>query len=137
MVVNIDWAPTLIDAAGLPVPSDIQGKSVLPLLTNTSNAGKAWRNAMYYRYYEYPDPHRVAPHIGIRTHRYKLIWFEAPENSWELYDLQQDKLEVNNLYGKREHAGLVKDLQQQLIQLALNYKDEDGAGRIKAAIANE
>lgn len=95
MLVNIDFAPTLIDLAGVKVPTDMHGKSFAPLLSAASV--KDWRKAMYYHYYEYPQPHQVAPHFGIRTERYKLIRFYGPHDDWELFDLQNDRLEVKNL----------------------------------------
>src|SRR5512134_2590934 len=73
MVVSIDFAPTLLDLAGVGIPADLQGVSFRPLIT--SGKTTSWRKSMYYHYYEYPDHHRVLPHYGIRTDRYKLICF--------------------------------------------------------------
>jgi hypothetical protein len=84
-----------------------------------------WRQAMYYHYYEYPQPHRVAPHFGIRTNRYKLIRFYGPYDSWELFDIEQDRSEVKNLINEPAMKGLISDLKQQLKDLILQYKDED------------
>jgi arylsulfatase A-like enzyme len=129
MVVNIDMTPTLLSIANTAVPPDIQGESMLPLLTGKKGA-KPWRTAMYYRYYEYPEPHAVSPHLGIRTQRYKLMRFEKPQPYWELYDLKNDKLEINNLYGQPKYNKLVKELKQQLKQLALYYEDAQGASLV-------
>jgi arylsulfatase A-like enzyme len=85
MILNVDFAPTLLEAAGLKVPSDMQGRSILPLLRG--QPPKDWRTAMYYRYYHYPQDHRVQPHYGLRTTRYKLVYFNKI-NQWELFDLQ-------------------------------------------------
>lgn len=130
MVVNIDFAPTLLEAAGIAVPADIQGKSILPLLRPGNRNKSNWRTAMYYRYYEYPEPHRVSPHIGIRTQRYKLIRFEKPNPYWELIDLQQDPQEMKNLYGQKGYEKLTQQLHKQLIALANAYGDTDGVQKI-------
>jgi len=124
MIVNIDFAPTLLNAAGVPVPADMQGKSFLPLFTKDTR-GMNWRKAVYYHYYEYPEPHHVAPHFGIRTERYKLIRFYGPSTYWELYDLQQDPGEVKNIYGTKGNEKLEAGLKQQLKELIQQYKDND------------
>ncbi|MEO5593433.1 MAG: sulfatase [Chitinophagaceae bacterium] len=124
MIVNIDFAPTLLNAAGVKVPDDMQGKSFLPLFKkNNSNTG--WRKAMYYHYYEYPEPHHVSPHFGIRTQRYKLIRFYGPADFWELYDLQKDPNEIKNIYAVKSNEKLVAGLKKQLEDLIKQYKDED------------
>ena len=87
MILNVDFAPTLMDAAGLKTPADMQGRSFLPLLKG--ERPKDWRTSMYYRYYHYPMHHRVQPHYGVRTERYKLIYFNKIDQ-WELFDLQKD-----------------------------------------------
>ena len=84
MVLNVDFAPTFLAAAGLPVPADMQGKNALGVLAGNTPAG--WRTDMYYRYYHYPADHRVQPHIGVRTLTHKLIHFNKIDQ-WELYDL--------------------------------------------------
>jgi arylsulfatase A-like enzyme len=123
MVVNIDFTPTILEMAHLPVPSDIQGKSFASFLTKP-NISKPWRKAMYYHYYEYPEPHKVAPHFGIRTGRYKLIRFYGPFDKWELYDLATDKSEMHNLIGKKAVEELTQSLKKQLLKLAQEYKDD-------------
>ena len=123
MLVNIDFAPTLIDLAGIKVPADMHGKSFAPLLSGSPV--KDWRKAMYYHYYEYPQPHHVAPHFGIRTERYKLIRFYGAHDAWELFDLQNDRLEVKNLIDDPSKKALIADLKKQLRALVLQYKDED------------
>ena len=123
MVVNIDFAPTIIDMAGVKVPEDMQGKSFKNMLSGYGR--QLWRQAMYYHYYEYPQPHRVAPHFGIRTNRYKLIRFYGPYDSWELFDIEKDRSEVKNLINEPGMKGLISDLKQQLRDLILQYKDED------------
>src|SRR5262249_27110974 len=73
MIINADFAPTLLACAGEKVPADMQGQSFLPLLQGEKP--KDWRTSMYYRYYHYPMHHKVQPHYGVRTERYKLIYF--------------------------------------------------------------
>ncbi len=130
MVVNIDFAPTLLEIAGAKIPEDIQGKSFLKLVTQ-SKQPLAWRDAMYYHYYEYPEPHHVAPHFGIRTQQYKLIRFYGPHDSWELFDLVKDKMEMHNIYGKAGYAEIIKKLKTQLKELISTYKDEEAAAVLK------
>ena len=125
MVVNIDFAPTLIDYAGIPVPKDMQGKSFKGLLENSSVLQKDWRKAMYYHYYEYPEPHRVAPHLGIRTDRYKLIRFYGAVNKWELFDLQNDPHEMKNLIDDASQKNRILQLKKQLMDLVKQYKDAE------------
>lgn len=127
MVVNIDFTPTLLEMAGISIPPDIQGKSFASrLITNKSD--EDWRKAMYYHYYEYPRPHNVAPHFGIRTMRYKLIRFYGPFDAWELFDLSNDKTESNNLYGKPEFDTITLQLKLDLVKLAKEYKDDLAVG---------
>ena len=124
MIVNIDFAPTLIDFAGLKIPSDIQGKSFKNIVANKS-IQHSWRKAMYYHYYEYPEPHHVAPHFGIRTERYKLIRFYGAVNKWELFDLKDDPHEMKNLIGESSLKEIIKQLKMQLKELAGMYKDAE------------
>jgi arylsulfatase A-like enzyme len=128
MVVNIDFAPTILDIAGIKQPADIQGQSFLPALRNKEYK---WRNAVYYHYYEYPEPHHVSPHFGIRTARYKLIRFYGPADSWELYDLQNDPAEMQNLYGKKEYGSVIAQLKKQLNNLVVKYADTEAEEILK------
>lgn len=123
MVMNLDIAPTILDFAGVSIPSDTQGESFSSLLKDGKFEGK-WRESIYYHYYEYPEPHRVAPHFGIRTERYKLIRFYGPVDSWELYDLERDPEEMVNLYGRKGLDSLTGRLKSALLDLAIHYKDE-------------
>ncbi|WP_217605655.1 sulfatase [Chitinophaga sp. GbtcB8] len=120
LMVNIDWAPAILDMAGVPAPAEMQGTSFLPLLKgDTTN----WRKAAYYHYYEFPQPHHVYPHFGIRTEKYTLVRFYDQTNTWELYDLQKDPQEMFNLYGQAAYKQLTATLKQQLRQLIQEYKD--------------
>ena len=122
MALNLDLAPTLLDFAGAPIPESMQGRSMKPLLEN----GKArrWRKAIYYHYYEYPHGwHKVRPHYGIRTERYKLIHFYNEPAYWELYDLEKDPDELNNLYGQPGYEKRAGKLKLQLEALRKQYKD--------------
>ncbi|MGD9563298.1 MAG: sulfatase [Pyrinomonadaceae bacterium] len=121
MVLNVDFAPTFLDAAGAQIPGDMQGRSFLPLLDGRTPKG--WRTSMYYRYY-HPGDHNVAAHYGIRTNRYKLIYFNKLDQ-WELYDLKKDPTEMNNLYGHPSAERLVKKLKAELVRLKEELKDED------------
>lgn len=120
-VMNLDIAPTCLDAAGVAIPQDMQGRSVLPLLTGKKEKG---REAMYYHYYENGE-HAVSPHFGVQTKKYKLIRFYKRVNSWELYDLQKDPHDMHNLYGKKGYEKITKQLKSQLNALIAQYEDED------------
>jgi arylsulfatase A-like enzyme len=130
MVQNIDFAPTLLDMVGIHIPNDMQGKSFFPMLKNT-HASFKWRDAIYYHYYEYPEPHRVAPHFGIRTQRYKLIRFYGPHNEWELYDLTKDPHEMNNMIHDHSNTSLINQLKSKLIVLIKEYKDDEALEILK------
>jgi arylsulfatase A-like enzyme len=122
MILNVDFAPALMDCAGLKVPEDMQGRSFLPLLRGEQP--KDWRTSMYYRYYHYPQDHRVQPHYGVRTERYKLIYFNKIDQ-WELFDLQKDPHELKNLYADPAHAETVKTLKEEMYRLKKELKDEN------------
>lgn len=121
MVQNIDYAPTFLDLAGVEIPQDIQGVSLLPLLKGEHP--KDWRKSLYYHFYEYPAEHAVKRHYGIRTERYKLIHFYRDIDEWELYDLENDPMEMNNLYGKPGTEQITQDLMKQLDDLQVQYDD--------------
>lgn len=121
---NIDWAPGILDMAGVKAPADMQGTSFVPLL-KANGQPVAWSDAIYYHYYEFPQPHHVSPHFGIRTARYKLIRFYGAEHNWELFDLQQDTAELHNLYGKKGYEKITASLKERLKQLILQYDDKD------------
>ncbi len=121
MVQNIDYAPTFMEIAGANIPDDIHGKSILPILRGEHP--EDWRDALYYHYYEYPAEHRVKRHYGVRTDRYKLMHFYNDIDVWELYDLQEDPNELNNLYGKPGTEELTKQLKAKLLELQEQYDD--------------
>ncbi len=123
MVLNMDIAPTLLQAAGVQIPNDIQGQSMLPLFGKSAQKG---RDIVYYHYYENGE-HAVSPHFGIRTSRYKLIRFYKRVEAWELYDLKNDPQEMHNLYADKRYQGTVKQLKQQLMQEIKHYEDEEAA----------
>ena len=126
LVLNIDWAPTVLNIANTKIPADIQGKSFLPLLkANAATAKTPWRRDAYYHYYEFPEPHHVYPHFGIRTERYKLAYFYGGADSWELYDLKTDPSEMKNLYGQPTSDKIVADLKTRLKQSMVQYQDDE------------
>ncbi|BCW98096.1 MAG: sulfatase [Armatimonadota bacterium] len=114
-VLNTDLAPTLLDAAGLRPPDDLHGRSFIPLLRGQQPVD--WRTLMYYHYYEYPQSHRVRPHRGVRTGRYKLIHFYTVDE-WEMYDLQRDPNELHNIYGGPRYAYTQKALMAEMERLS-------------------
>ena len=130
MVQNIDYAPTFLEMAGAPVPADIQGESLVPLLRGKAESAAEkqrrlhWRDAIYYHYYEYPAEHAVRRHYGIRTNRYKLMHFYGHDvDAWELYDLKTDPHERHNLYGQPAQAALQADMHRRLEDLQIKYDD--------------
>jgi arylsulfatase A-like enzyme len=125
MVLNIDVAPTILELAGVPVPLWMQGRSFLPLLESRE---ASWRDAFFYEYYEYPAEHCARKHRGIRTDRWKLIHFWEQPEEWELYDLEHDPDEMNNLFGRREHEKRVRDLRSRLEALRRETGDIDPPG---------
>lgn len=130
LLMNLDIGPTLLNAAGLPVPPDMQGETFLPLVTT----GKArpgdhvarakGRKAIYYHYYENGE-HSVSPHFGISTGRYKLIRFYKRVESWELFDMEKDPAEMKNVYGDKKYRKLTKQLKHELLQLIKQYDDRE------------
>lgn len=129
LLLNIDFAPTLLDFAGIEIPDDIQGISFKDQLID--NVNPKTRDAIYYHYYEYPEWHHVQPHYGVRTNRHKLIHFYYSMDEWELYDLKTDSLEMNNLYGKPGYEEITRTLKQKIQELQTQYKDTMSIQRMK------
>jgi arylsulfatase A-like enzyme len=119
LVLNLDLAPTLLDIAGIEIPAQMQGVS----LRETWNMPSEWRDAIYYHFYE--KGWGVSPHYGIRTNGYKLIHFYDLIDAWELYDLQNDPAEMNNLIKHPEYAQVVQDMKIRLKELQEKYNDQD------------
>ena len=115
MVLNLDIAPTLLEIAGLKIPKSMHGHSLVPFLKGSEPA--AWRKDWLYEYYEYPGENEVRPHRGIRTERYKLIHYYLEPEEFELYDLQDDPGELNNLYENAAHRPLLDMLRRRMAEL--------------------
>ena len=121
IVSNIDFASTFLEAAGLPIPPDIQGRSLVPILQGKTPAD--WRKSFYYHYYEYPGVHKVRRHYGVVTDRYKLVHFYYSDvDYWEMFDLQKDPQEMRSVYGQPEYAATQKELQAELKRLRTELK---------------
>lgn len=125
IAMNVDFAPTLLDFAGAEIPAGMQGRSLKPVLADAGKAPAGWREAAYYHYYEYPAEHSVKRHYGIRTPRFKLIRFYNDINEWELYDLEHDPHELNNVFGKAEYAAEQAHLTALLKETQQQYGDTD------------
>jgi arylsulfatase A-like enzyme len=122
MALNVDFAETFLDAAGLAVPNGMQGRSLMPVLRGRVPAD--WRTSMYYRYYHDPGDHNTRAHYGVRTMTHKLIHFWK-KDQWELYDLVNDPLEMNNIYGQPGQEQLIARLKAELLRLKQAVRDED------------
>jgi arylsulfatase A-like enzyme len=121
MVQNLDYAQTFLEAAGIPAPADMQGESLLPLLTGNS---ESWtRDAVYYHYYEYPAVHMVKRHYAIVTEQYKLVHYYYDVDEWELIDRIKDPQELRNVYDDPAYAPVVTELHRKLEALRKQYGD--------------
>jgi len=126
MVMNVDFAPTLLDMVGLEIPSEMQGKSFKAAFEGDFQNLRALnyqRKSVYYHYYEYPIWHNVQPHYGVKTERYKLMHFYYSMDEWELYDLKNDPNEMNNIYSEASPE-LIEKLKKELEALRTEYKDD-------------
>jgi arylsulfatase A-like enzyme len=121
MVMNLDLAETFLDIAGIEVPADMQGRNIVPVLKGQTPDD--WRKSVYYHYYEFPQPHYVHPHRGVRTERHKLIHFYTIDQ-WELFDLEKDPQEMKSVYDDPAYAQTVADLKKELTRLMDHYQDD-------------
>jgi arylsulfatase A-like enzyme len=141
MALNIDVAPTILDLARVPIPESMQGRSLVPLLQG--DPPEDWRQSIFYAYYDnswamkdlppelrtdpsfkYFTAHRVSPHRGVRTGRYKLIEYYREGDYWELFDLQEDPNELKNLFNEPGHDDLKAELTRELRRLQEHYSEQ-------------
>ncbi len=120
--INCDFAPTFLELAGAPVPADMQGRSLLPVLQGKKP--KDWRTSFYYRYYHDPGDHNTAAHYGVRTETHKLIYFWR-RDQWECFDLVKDPQELRNIYADPAEQATVKKLKEELYRLKKEAKDTE------------
>ncbi|ANW95355.1 sulfatase [Wenyingzhuangia fucanilytica] len=121
MVQNLDFAQTILEAAHIEAPDDMQGESLVPLLLGNN---EEWtRDAVYYHYYEYPGIHMVKRHYAIITQEYKLAHFYYDVDEWELYDRKNDPNEMKNVIDDPAYADVVVKLKKQLADLREQYGD--------------
>jgi len=144
MMLNLDFPETFLDYARIEIPDNMQGKSFREQIRGEVRG--QWRDAFYYRYFMMRSQHEVSPHYGIRTKKYKMIYFYAneldplenkqeiaegislpkpdfPEAEWQLFDLEKDPFELNNVYGNKEYLEIQQDLKKRLHQLQVKYGD--------------
>lgn len=134
MVLNVDFAPLFLDLAGIDIPAWMQGRSIRCLWHGEKPSD--WRTGMYYRYWMHLSHHNVYAHYGLRTQRYKLIYYYADalgqpntiddtrEPEWELFDLEVDPYELNNVYADPKYAAIVERLKDELHRLQTEVNDE-------------
>jgi len=121
MVQNLDYAQTFLEAAGISAPADMQGESLIPLLTGNS---EEWtRDAVYYHYYEYPAVHMVKRHYAVVTEQFKLVHYYYDTDEWELIDRIKDPQELRNVYNDPTYAPVVAELHRKLEELRKLYGD--------------
>lgn len=118
MVQNIDYAPTFLDMAGVAVPDEVQGRSLLPLLGGETPGD--WRKSIYYHYYM-DGAYNLPRFEGVHAGRYKLINYYFPRQEWELFDLQTDPQELRSVYADPAYAKIRDTLKQDLQRLREQY----------------
>ena len=128
MALNVDFAETFLDAAGLAVPNAMQGRSLVPMLRGHVPAD--WRTSMYYRYYHDPGDHNTRAHYGVRTMTHKLIYFWK-KDQWELFDLVNDPHELHNLYGEPGMEVITATLKAELVRLKREARDDDQLANVQ------
>ena len=133
MATNLDFAQTFLDYAGVTIPGDMQGRSLRPIFAGEEP--EDWPTAMYYRYWMHLTEHGVPAHYGIRTLRYKLIYYygealgttdsvdRSTPPEWELFDLEKDPLEMQNVYHDPAYAQVVAELKEELYRLKEEAQD--------------
>ncbi len=127
IALNIDWAPTLLDLAGLAIPDFMQGRSLAPLLRGQTPDD--WRRSLYYRYYHDPGHHNTAAHLGVRTDTHKLIYYWK-KDAYELFDLAADPDEQHNLLfnpdeaAKPAVAAKFAELKAEIARLQQQFHDD-------------
>lgn len=122
MVQNLDFAQTFLDLAGISAPQDMQGESLVPVLTESGT----WnRESVYYHYYEYPAEHMVNRHYALVSKDYKLIHYYFALDEWELYDRKKDPQELVNVYENPSYKEIRENLRLELQDLRIKYKDND------------
>lgn len=139
MVQNIDYAPTLLAAAGLQPDWDVHGISLMPLLTTGGVTPDNWRDTLYYRYID--GGHSVPQHSAIRTNDFKLLYFDHPRNEaeeksrWELFSMKRDPQEMTNLATDPQYGSKLAAMKARFWQTRKFYDDTDesvwGRGRTK------
>lgn len=144
MVLNVDFPALFLDMAGIQVPDEFQGHSFRSIIKG--NTPPDWRQSMYYRYWMNEAHHNIAAHYGIRTHKYKLIYYyydgcgqkgargtmsqddprciKGREPEWELFDLEKDPLEMNSVIDDPAYAGIAAELKDELHRLQEEVGDE-------------
>lgn len=122
MVLNLDYGATFLEFTGIEKPEEVQGESLLPVMTG--KADDEWRKSIYYHYYEYPGWHSVRKQYGVRTETHKLIKFYGDDIvDSEMFDLVNDPNELVNLAGMPQYADLQASLESELHALQVKYKD--------------
>jgi lysophospholipase L1-like esterase len=120
VIQNIDYAPTFLELAGAKVPSEIQGQSMVDLWKNQGKPSAAWRDAIYYAYYENAAVHNVPVHDGVRTERYKLMFFPRTRE-WNLFDLQEDPHEMQSVHDSAAYQRILSGMKQRYLDLRQIY----------------
>ncbi len=126
IVSNLDFAETFLGIAGVKVPKDMQGRSLVPLLKGKTP--KNWRTSFYYHYYEFPGAHSVNRHFGVTTGKHKLIRYYGPDHgggeidTWELFDLDKDPNELKSEYRNPEYSQIRKTLETELARLRKEFQ---------------
>ena len=123
LVQNLDFAQTLLEAAGVAAPAGMQGRSLVPILRGAPPAD--WRESVYYHYYEFPDPHRVPSHYGVRTKTHKLIWYDE-RREWECFDLVADPREMRSIHADPAARETLERLRGELARLRREADDDTG-----------
>ncbi len=126
LVSSLDLAPTILELAGLDVPSTVQGRSLWPLLTGAPPpAAVPWRDALLYEYFQEYGP-GVPSILGVRSERWKYVTYPELDDISELYDLEADPLELHNLIGVAAYGDVVETMQGVLEQqlLETGYRTE-------------
>ena len=126
IVSPLDFAETFCDVAGVEIPADMQGRSLVPILKGQTPAD--WRKVFYYHYYEYPGAHSVRRHYGVTNGHFKLIhYYEADVDEWDMFDLASDPSEMTSIYGtpaaSAEQARLKAELDRLRNELKVTEED--------------